>query len=58
MKDTVDFAKEREGLIIILHPYMEYGLGAPAKCLVDAIKTLNGSAPPRINRLAENLPEK
>jgi len=56
IKDVIDFAKERGGVIIVPHPYREYGLGSSARYYaVDAIETLNGNAPSHVNQLAENL---
>jgi predicted metal-dependent phosphoesterase TrpH len=56
IKDILSFARTRGGVIIVPHPYREYGLGSSAKdYAVDAIETLNGNAPTHINHLAENL---
>jgi len=56
IKDTIAFAKARGGIVIVPHPYREYGLGSSAKLYaVDAIETLNGNTPSHVNQLAENL---
>lgn len=53
---VIDFARERNGLVIAAHPYRTYGLGDfTKKYSVDAIEVLNGSLPSHINKLAENL---
>jgi predicted metal-dependent phosphoesterase TrpH len=54
--DVISFAKERGGVVVVPHPYREYGLGGSATSYaVDAIETLNGSTPPQMNKLAEDL---
>jgi predicted metal-dependent phosphoesterase TrpH len=54
--DVISFAKEKDGVVIVPHPYREYGLGSSAKLYaVDAIETLNGSTSFQANKLAENL---
>jgi predicted metal-dependent phosphoesterase TrpH len=56
VKDVIDFSKERDGVVIVAHPYREYGLGSLAKNYpVDAIEVLNGGTQPNLNNLAENL---
>lgn len=56
VKDVIDFSKERDGVVIVAHPYREYGLGSLAKnYLVDAIEVLNGTTQSNLNKLAENL---
>jgi len=55
-ENIIDFAKERDGLVIVPHPYRTYGLGDSAKNYdVDAIEVLNGSDSLSLNRMAENL---
>ena len=54
--EVISFAKEKDGVVIVPHPYREYGLGSSAKLYaVDAIETLNGSTSLHVNKLAENL---
>ena len=56
VKDMIDFSKERDGVVIVAHPYREYGLGSLAKNYpVDAIEVLNGTTQSNLNKLAENL---
>jgi predicted metal-dependent phosphoesterase TrpH len=56
VKDVIDFSKERDGVVIVAHPYREYGLGSLAKNYpVGAIEVLNGGTQPNLNNLAENL---
>jgi hypothetical protein len=56
INDVISFAKEKDAVVIVPHPYREYGLGNSAKLYaVDAIETLNGSTSLRMNKLAENL---
>ena len=56
VENVIDFAKERDGLIIVPHPYRGYGLGDSAKNYdVDAIEVLNGISPPQVNKMAEKL---
>jgi hypothetical protein len=51
-----DFSKERQGVVVVAHPYREYGLGNLAKNYpVDAVEVLNGGTQPDLNKLAENL---
>jgi hypothetical protein len=56
VNDVISFAKEKDCVVIVPHPYREYGLGNSAKLYaVDAIETLNGSTSLHMNKLAENL---
>jgi hypothetical protein len=56
VNDVICFAKEKDGVVIVPHPYRDYGLGSSAKLYaVDAIETLNGSTSLYMNKLAENL---
>jgi predicted metal-dependent phosphoesterase TrpH len=56
VNDVISFAKEKDGVVIVPHPFREYGLGNSAKLYaVDAIETLNGSTSLQANKLAENL---
>jgi predicted metal-dependent phosphoesterase TrpH len=55
-KDVISFAKVRSSIVIVPHPYREYGLGSSAKnYAIDAIETLNGTTPTHVNRFAETL---
>ncbi|MDH5481950.1 MAG: PHP domain-containing protein [Candidatus Bathyarchaeota archaeon] len=56
VKTVVNFAKERNNLTIVAHPYRAYGLGDKAKNYdFDAIEVLNGVSTSHINRMAEDL---
>jgi hypothetical protein len=56
IQNIIDFAKQRNALTIVAHPYRAFGLGDTAKNYTfDAIETLNGASTPHINKLAENL---
>jgi hypothetical protein len=56
VNEVINFAKEKDGVVIVPHPYREYGLGSSAKVYaVDAIETLNGSTSLHMNKMAENL---
>ncbi len=56
VEDVVSFARERGGLVIVVHPYRANGMRSLAKRYsVDAIEVLNGRASSRTNKLAENL---
>lgn len=56
VKDVIDFAKKGGGVVIVAHPYREYGLGSSAKNYdVDAVEVLNGSVSSHLNRLADGL---
>lgn len=56
VKNVINFARERKSLIIAAHPYRAYGLGNLTKNYdIDAIEVLNGTSPPHMNKLAENL---
>ncbi len=55
-ENVIRFVRERDGLIVVPHPYRIHGLGDLAKNFdVDAIEILNGSSPPYLNKMAENL---
>ncbi len=55
-KNVIDFAHERNALVIAAHPYREFGLGDLARNYdVDAVEVLNGGASPYANKLAESL---
>jgi len=56
VEKVIDFAKERNGLVIVAHPYRPPGLGDLARNHdFDAIEVLNGISAPHVNRMAENL---
>ncbi|MGQ9624755.1 MAG: CehA/McbA family metallohydrolase [Candidatus Bathycorpusculaceae bacterium] len=56
VQSVIDFAKEKNGVVIAAHPYRIYGLGdAVKKYDVDAIEVLNGASQPYVNKKAENL---
>jgi predicted metal-dependent phosphoesterase TrpH len=56
VKDVIDFAGKRDGVVIVAHPFREYGLGSLAKNYeVDAVEVLNGGTPSHLNKLAEIL---
>jgi predicted metal-dependent phosphoesterase TrpH len=56
VKDVIDFSKERQGVVVVAHPYREHGLGNLARNYpVDAVEVLNGGTQPNLNMLAENL---
>ena len=55
-EELIDFARERQAVVVIPHPYRVCGLGDNAKKLdVDAIETLNYRASKAENKLAERL---
>jgi len=56
VKNVVAFARERQALTIVAHPYRAYGLGDSAKKYnFDAVEVLNGASASNVNKLAENL---
>jgi predicted metal-dependent phosphoesterase TrpH len=56
VENVIDFAKGREALAIVAHPYRAYGLGDLAKNYdVDAIEVLNGASASHVNKMAETL---
>ena len=58
VENVIDFARERNGLIVVPHPYRVYGLGDSARNHhVDAIEVLNGLTSHVYNRMAEKLAE-
>jgi predicted metal-dependent phosphoesterase TrpH len=53
---VIDFARDRDYVSVIAHPYREYGMGDLARNYkVDAIEVLNGCSTPSANKLAQNL---
>ena len=56
VENVVDFARERDYVSIVAHPYREYGMGDLAKNYkVDAIEVLNGGSSPSANKSAQEL---
>jgi predicted metal-dependent phosphoesterase TrpH len=56
VEGVVDFARDRDYVSVVAHPYREYGLGDLARNYkVDAIEVLNGCSTPSANKLAQNL---
>ncbi len=56
VENVVDFARERDYVSIVAHPYREYGMGDLAKNYkVDAIEILNGGSSPSANKSAQEL---
>lgn len=55
-ENVIDFAREREGLAIAVHPYRAFGLGDQARNFsFDAIEVLNGISSNQANRMAQEL---
>jgi predicted metal-dependent phosphoesterase TrpH len=53
---VVDFARGRDYVSVVVHPYREYGMGDLARNYrVDAIEVMNGCSSPSANKLAQNL---
>jgi predicted metal-dependent phosphoesterase TrpH len=53
---VVDFARDRDYVSVVAHPYREYGMGDLAKNYkFDAIEVLNGCSTPSANKLAHDL---
>jgi len=56
VEGVVDFARDRDCVSVVPHPYREYGLGDLARNYkFDAIEVLNGYSSPSDNKLAQNL---
>jgi predicted metal-dependent phosphoesterase TrpH len=56
VESVLDFAKDRDCVSVVAHPYREYGMGDLAKNYdVDAIEVLNGVSSLRANELARDL---
>jgi predicted metal-dependent phosphoesterase TrpH len=56
VEGVVDFARDRDCVSVVAHPYREYGMGDLARNYkVDAIEVLNGCSSPSANKLAQNL---
>ena len=56
VENVIDFARERDGLVVVAHPYRAYGLGDLAKNYdFDAVEVLNGISTSQVNKMAETL---
>ena len=56
VESVVDFARDRDCVSVVAHPYREYGMGDLAKNYkFDAIEVLNGCSTPSANKLAQDL---
>lgn len=54
--NVIDFARDAGALVIVPHPYREYGLGDAARNYrFDAVEVLNGGSTNHANAMAENL---
>jgi len=59
IESVIEFAKEREGVVVIPHPYRELGIGDIAEDIkADAIEVLNPHATLEENKKAESLARK
>lgn len=59
IESVIDFAKERDGIVVIPHPYRELGIGDISEDIeADAIEVLNPHATQEENKKAENLARK
>jgi predicted metal-dependent phosphoesterase TrpH len=57
--NVIDFTKERDGIVVIPHPYREHGIGDISENIeADAIEILNPHATQEENKKAENLARK
>jgi predicted metal-dependent phosphoesterase TrpH len=56
VEGVVDFARDRNCVSVVVHPYREYGMGDLARNYkVDAIEVMNGCSSPSANKLAQDL---
>ena len=56
VESVIDFARDKDCVSIVAHPYREYGLGDLARNYkFDAIEVLNGCSSPSANKAAQNL---
>jgi predicted metal-dependent phosphoesterase TrpH len=56
---VIDFTKERDGIVVIPHPYREHGIGDSSENIkADAIEVLNPHATQKENKKAEHLAKK
>lgn len=59
IETLIDFAKEKDGIVVIPHPYRKYGIGDTAENIeADAIEVLNPQASQEENMKAESLARK
>lgn len=59
IESVIDFTKQRNGIVVIPHPYREFGLGDASEDIeADAIEVLNPHATQEENKKAENLARK
>ena len=59
IESVIDFTKQRNGIVVIPHPYRESGLGDASEDIeADAIEVLNPHATQEENKKAENLARK
>jgi len=56
LEGVIDFTRERNGIIVIPHPYRELGLGDTAKNIqADAVEVLNSLSTYSENKMAQEL---
>ncbi len=56
VEGVIDFARDRDCVSVVAHPYREYGLGDLAmNYKFDAVEVLNGVSSPSTNKLAQDL---
>jgi len=56
VESVIDFARERNGTIVIPHPYRELGLGDIARNIqADAVEVLNAYSTNKENKMAKEL---
>lgn len=56
IEGIIDFTKERDGIVVIPHPYRENGIGDVAENIeADAVEVLNPHATQEENKKAKNL---
>lgn len=59
IESVIEFTKERDGILVIPHPYRKYGIGDASEDIeADAIEVLNPQATKEENKKAENLARK
>jgi len=59
IESVIDFTKERDGIVVIPHPYRKFGIGDISEDIeADAIEVLNPQASQEENKKAENLARK
>jgi predicted metal-dependent phosphoesterase TrpH len=56
VENLVDFARDKDYVSVVVHPYREYGLGDLARNYkFDAVEVLNGYSSASANKLARDL---